>query len=115
MVDNGTISTTFMDREVSWSPENAAQATMPRLTTLTNANNYRNSSMWLRDGSFIKLRNLMISYTIPRRVARFAALKVYVQGTNLFSLDNIKFADPEQLNATYPSTSGYWIGAKFNF
>lgn len=115
LVKNGNISRTFLDRETPWTPENAAQATMPRLTTLENANNYRASSLWYRDGSFIKLRNLYLSYTFPKKMIRFADMKVYLQGSNLFSLDNIGFADPEQLSAVYPSTRSYWMGVKFNF
>lgn len=115
LVDNGTISNTFLAREVTWTPERAAEATMPRLTTLENANNYRKNSLWYRDGSFIKLRNVGISYTIPKKVAKFSDVTVSVNGTNLFSLDNIKFADPEQLEAAYPSTRVFWAGVKFNF
>lgn len=115
LVNNGNISQTFLDEEVCWTPENSARATMPRLTTQSNANNYRNSSLWYRDGSYIKLRNLLLSYTFPKSQTRIADLKVFVQGTNLFSLDNIGFADPEQLGAVYPSTRSYWAGVKFNF
>lgn len=113
--DNGNISKTFLDNETPWSPENAANATMPRLTTQANANNYRNNSLWYRDGSFLKLRNLYLAYTFPKTVTRFADLKVYLQGTNLFSLDNLGFADPEQLGVGYPATRSYWVGVKFDF
>ena len=114
-MNNGNISQTFLNEEVCWTPENKANATMPRLTTLANANNYQNSSLWYRDGSFIKLRNLMLAYTFPKSQTRFADVKVFVQGTNLFSLDNIGFADPEQLGVAYPSTRSYWAGVKLNF
>ena len=115
LVSNGTISKTFMSREVTWAPGREQYATMPRLTTQENNNNYRNNSLWYRDGSFIKLRNLGASYTIPKSVLNLCDLTVYVKGTNLFSLDNIGFADPEQLGAYYPSTRTYWAGVKFNF
>lgn len=115
LLNNGTISKTFLDRETPWTPENRANATMPRLTSEQNANNYQNSSLWYRDASFLKLRNLMFGYTFPRTMLKFADMQVYVQGTNLFSLDNIKFADPEQLVAAYPSTRSFWAGVKFNF
>lgn len=115
LVDNGNISHTFLKEEVYWTAENKAGATMPRLTTLENMNNYRASSLWYRDGSFIKLRNLLVAYTFPKSQTRFADLKVFVQGTNLFSLDNIGFADPEQLGIAYPSTRSYWAGIKLNF
>ena len=115
LLNNGTISTTFLDRETPWTPENKAAATMPRLTTQDNANNYQNSSLWYRNASFLKLRNLMVGYTFPKSMLKFADMQVYVQGTNLFSIDNIKFADPEQLAASYPSTRSFWAGIKFNF
>ena len=115
LIGNGNISQTLLDHEIPWSAERASEATMPRLTTLSNANNYRNNSYWYRDGSFIKLRNLTVAYTLPKRILRFADMKIYLQGTNLFSLDNLKTVDPEQLGAAYPSVRSYWAGVKFNF
>lgn len=115
LVENGNISQTFLDREIPWTPETASKATVPRLTTLANANNYRANSLWYRDGSFIKLRDLYICYTFPKEMVRFADMKVYLQGSNLFSLDNIGFTDPEQLGAVYPNARTYWMGVKFNF
>ena len=115
LVSNGNISNTFLNEEISWTPENKTNATMPRLTTQENLNNYRANSLWYRDGSFLKLRNLLVAYTFPKSQTRFADLKVFVQGTNLFSLDNIHFADPEQLGIAYPSTRSYWAGIKLNF
>ena len=115
LVNNGNISDTFLSRETVWTPDNRNAATMPRLTTLSNENNYRNSSLWYRDGSYIKLRNLTLAYTFPKSMTRFADIKIFLTGTNLFSADNIGFADPEQLGAAYPSTRSYWAGLKFNF
>lgn len=115
LVAKGNISTTFLNRETVWTPENKANATMPRLTTLVNDNNYRNSSLWYRDASFLKLRNLLVAYTFPKSQTHFADVKVFVQGTNLFSLDNIHFTDPELLSTAYPSTRSYWAGIKLNF
>lgn len=115
LVSNGNISNTFLDNEIPWTPENAGRATMPRLTTLPNANNYSNNSLWYRDGSFIKLRNLQVSYLFPKSKNRFADLRIYLQGTDLFSLDNLGTMDPEQLGASYPSVRSYWMGLQFNF
>ncbi len=115
LVNNSTISNTFLEREIPWSPERADEATMPRLTTLSNSNNYRNNSMWYRDGSFLKLRNLKLSYTFTKNMIKFSEMQLFVQATNLFSLDNIKFADPEQLNAAYPSMKTFWAGIKMTF
>lgn len=115
LVTNGNISRTFLDRETYWTPNHQDDATMPRLTTLANANNYRASSLWYRDGSFIKLRNLLLAYTFPKQVTRLAEVQLFVQGTNLFSLDNLDFADPENMGAAYPSVRTWWAGIKLNF
>ena len=115
LIDNGNISQTYLSNETPWTYENRSKATMPRLTTVANENNYRESSLWYRDGSFLKLRNLVVSYTFPKSMLKFADMKIFLQGNNLFSLDNIKFADPEQLQAAYPSVRTFSAGLKFNF
>ena len=112
---NRTISLTYLGRETPWTPETAASATMPRLTTQSGANNYRSNSLYYRDGSFLKLRNIGISYTIPRSLMRICDATVSLTATNLFSADTIQFADPEQLGANYPTTRVFWAGVKFNF
>ena len=112
---NSTISNTYLGREVPWTPDNAANATMPRLTTQSGENNYRSNSLYYRDGSYLKLRNVGIAYTIPRKLLKICDATVSLNGTNLFSIDKIKFADPEQLSANYPTTRVFWAGIKFNF
>ena len=115
LVSNTTISQTFLNREVTWAPGREMYATMPRLTTQENPNNYQANSLWYRDGSFIKLRNAGISYTIPKKAVKLCDITVSLTGTNLFSTDNIHFADPEQLGAYYPSLRTFWGGVKFTF
>ncbi len=115
LVSNGNLSQTLLDNEQPWTVENAASATLPRLTTLPNENNYQHNSLWFRDGSFLKLRNLRVSYLYPKVKNHFADVTVYLQGNNLFSLDNVKGFDPEQLGATYPSLRTYWMGLQFSF
>ena len=115
LVNNGNISATYLNREICWSPENKQNATMPRLTSTANNNNYRNSSFWYRDGSFIKLRNLYLAYTFSKKDTKFADIKFFLQGNNLFSLDNIHFADPELLGIAYPSVRSYSVGIKLIF
>ena len=115
IANNYTISNTFLSREIPWTPENADKATMPRLTTTGGENNYRSGSLWYRDGSFLKLRNVGVSYNIPKSVLRICDATVSLNGTNLFSIDGIQFADPEQLGAYYPVTRVFWAGIKFNF
>jgi hypothetical protein len=115
LANNSTISITYLGREIPWTPENADRATMPRLTTQSGENNFRSNSLYYRDGSFLKLRNIGISYTIPRSILRICDATVSLNATNLFSADTIQFADPEQLGANYPTTRVFWAGVKFNF
>jgi len=115
LANNGNISMTYLNREVTWTAENADKATMPRLTTQGGENNFRSNSLYYRDGSFLKLRNIGVSYTIPKSLLKICDATVSLNGTNLFSLDRIQFADPEQLGAYYPSTRVFWAGVKFNF
>ena len=115
IANNYTISLTYLNREIPWTPENADNATMPRLTTQSGENNFQDGSQWYRDGSFLKLRNIGISYTIPKRLLKVCDATVSLTATNLFSLDNIQFADPEQLGAYYPTTRVFWASVKFNF
>lgn len=115
IANNRTISLTYLGREIPWTPQNAEKATMPRLTTQSGENNFRSGSQWYRDGSFLKLRNIGVSYVIPKSLLKICDATVSLSATNLFSIDTIQFADPEQLSANYPSTRVIWAGVKFNF
>lgn len=97
-----------------WTPETAETATYPRLSASNNNNNYLGSSFYERDGSFIKLRSAEIGYTIPLYITNKIKLKsarIFVEGTNLFSLDHIRYGDPEVL-AGYPVLRTLALGAK---
>ena len=59
--NNGTASTLALD---SWTSDNPS-ATYPRLSTVNFDNNYRSSTFWKRNGSFFRLRNVMLGYTLP--------------------------------------------------
>jgi hypothetical protein len=101
--NNGKIAPIALDR---WTPETAATATYPRLTASNNLNNYRFSSFWQRDGSFLKLRSVELGYSIPQKLIekiKFANVRVFVNGTNLLSFDKMEgFVDPETRSG-YPS------------
>ncbi|MFI3327871.1 MAG: SusC/RagA family TonB-linked outer membrane protein [Rikenellaceae bacterium] len=112
----GNISNTYLERETLWTASTINTATVPRLTTISNDNNYRNNSLWLKDFSYLKLRNIVLGYDVPLKNERFPDLHVYVQATDVFSIDSIGFTDPETLSSEdYVSTRGFWAGVKFNF
>ncbi|AEE54610.1 SusC/RagA family TonB-linked outer membrane protein [Haliscomenobacter hydrossis] len=87
-----------------WTPQTAESATYPRLSSRDNLNNYQFSSFWQRDGSFIKLRSAEIGYSLPAQLTdkvRISSARIFINGTNLFSWDNLEDGDPESLTG-YP-------------
>ncbi len=111
--NNGQISPIALDR---YTPQTAATATYPRLSSTNNLNNYQFSTFWLRDASFIKLRSAEIGYTISAKLLNRGGLKgvrLFVNGTNLFSLDHIKYGDPESLTG-YPVLRTITGGVRIN-
>ena len=86
---------------------------------MNNDNNYRYSTLWQHDGSFIKLRSVELGYTIPDKITQVIKLKnvrVFVNGTNLFSLDHMEgYRDPEIAAAVYPAVKSYSIGVRVQF
>ncbi len=94
-------------------------ATYPRLSYGGNSNNYRNSTFWLRDGRYLRLKNLDFGYTLPKQVVNkihFQNVRFYVSGTNLLLLYK-KFGmwDPESLQPRgedYPITKAVTVGVQ---
>jgi hypothetical protein len=113
--NNGQIGTIALDR---WTPATAATATYPRFTTFNDDNNFRYSTLWQRDGSFIKLRSVELGYTIPSKITNAAMLenaRFFINGTNLFSLDHMKgYKDPE-FGTNYPATRSFSVGVRVQF
>lgn len=82
-----------------WSETNQnVYAQWPRLSSSPVNNNNQTSTWWLRDGTFLRLKSAEIGYTLPTKVAaklRLENLRIYVSGTNLFSLSSFKLWDAE--------------------
>lgn len=90
---NGNRSVRVLD---SWTPTNT-NATLPALS-LGGTNETVPNSYFVEDGSFIRLRNLQIGYTLPARVTEKIGmdnLRVYLQGSNLFTITDYEGFDPE--------------------
>jgi TonB-linked SusC/RagA family outer membrane protein len=112
---NTNISTFSND---AWTPATASTATLPRLSMSENLNNYRSNSIWLVDGSYLKLRTVEIYYNFPKQMLskfKLNAAQLYVRGINLFSIDKIKVMDPESIGSSYPTMSSYNLGIKIGF
>jgi len=90
----GNYQTFWLDR---WTEENPSNE-LPRLTSVDLNNNQRPSSFYVEDGSFVRLRNLQIGWNVPEKwlkKAKVESLKIYVTGTNLFTLTNYRGFDPD--------------------
>ncbi|TCD01558.1 SusC/RagA family TonB-linked outer membrane protein [Pedobacter psychroterrae] len=113
--NNGKVSEIALNR---WTPETAATATYPRLSSSDNTNNFnRFSSFWRRDASYIKLRSAEIGYTIPAsalKKLRLQKTRLFINGTNLFSLDHLEEADVEALGG-YPALRTVSLGLNLHF
>ncbi|MGX5817673.1 SusC/RagA family TonB-linked outer membrane protein [Chitinophaga lutea] len=69
-----------------WTPETAASATYPRLSSKANSNNFRVSDFWLYDNSVLQLSRVQLGYALPKNVARrlyMQSLDAYVRASNL--------------------------------
>lgn len=95
-----------------WSESNPnPNAAYPRLTRDANANNTVNSSYWLRNGAFLKLKNAEIGYT-------FKMFRAYLNGSNLLTFSPFKHWDPEMGGGSgmkYPTQRVFNIGIQFTF
>ena len=86
--------TFWLDR---WTPDNPGN-TYPRLVSNDPNNNQRPSDFYLEDGSFLRLRNIQLGYSLPESLvqkAKLQALRIYVSANNLFTITNYTGFDPE--------------------
>ncbi len=105
-----------------WTEANPSQDVMfPRLHSVGFVNNQVASTWWLRDASFIRLKNIELGYRFPKKMLRkigFETGRIYVMGNNIAVWDSIKMWDPEIGNANeglnYPIPRSYTIGLEFN-
>jgi len=105
-----------------WTPEDPRQnAAYPRLTVAgTQDNNYLNSSWWLKDGSFIRLKQVSVGYNFSSdkmKKAGVNSLYIYLSGQNLFTFSKFKLWDPElgSIGAKYPITRMATFGLRAMF
>ena len=85
----------------AWTPERGTSATLPIITTYEGAlnENYRVNDFWLRNASYLRLKNIQLTYTVPNHILRntiFRNLKVFVNGQNLLTFSPMKEFDPEK-------------------
>ncbi|MBK0384136.1 SusC/RagA family TonB-linked outer membrane protein [Pedobacter sp. SD-b] len=111
----------YANAEGSWAYypaqgiDTRATATYPRLTTSANNNNYTTSSFWIKDGDFLRLRNVEVGYNFSKYVVtnlRLQKLRLFVNAINPVTWSKLKNdynLDPEYTSG-YPTIKSYTIG-----
>ncbi|NSW95234.1 MAG: SusC/RagA family TonB-linked outer membrane protein, partial [Bacteroidales bacterium] len=107
--------------ENRWTPDNQ-DAIYPRATPNPVANNTQSADFWMRNTSYLRLKNASFGYTIPARIMqtlKMKSIRVYVASTNLFTISNLNFMDPEmgytQRDVAYPNMKSFTFGANVTF
>ena len=115
---NTNISRWYLRDRIHWTEDTKDIANLPRLSTLSNENNYQISTQWIEDGAFFKMRNLNIYYNLPQKwiqKVKMDKCQVYVRAENLFSFDKIKELNCEDLSLGYPDLFTVYLGFNINF
>ena len=104
-----------------WSPTKSdaenAKATYPRFF-IAQQNNQQNSSYWMDDASYLKLKTVVIGYTFSNQIlakSPFSMFKIYLSGQNVFSWDKVPGYDPEVTlggPSFYPQVASFVAGVK---
>lgn len=96
---NNTLSSTQKERKMLnyWTPTNT-NTNVPRLTATDANNNMRVSDRFVEDGSYLRLRNAQVGYTLHNKIiekVKLQKIRVYISGQNLLTFTNYSGLDPE--------------------
>lgn len=113
----------FMNR---WHGEGTSN-TMPRFSWSNNNDNWRTSDLYVHDGSYARIKNIQLGYTLPSNLTQkffVQKLRFYVSAENLLTMTSYKGLDPE-LNGDersngidrgyYPQARTFTVGVNLNF
>lgn len=105
----------------AWTPELGNEAKAPRISFNNKKHNYQASDLWLRDASYLRLKNIEIGYSFPKSVLKkmqINQLRVYLSGYNLLTFDSLDVLDPEMtstISPMYPLIKVVNVGVKLSF
>lgn len=118
-VNNAQMLRAYADNHWSEANQNL-YALYPRLSPIDVANNEQQSTWWMRDGGFMRLKSAEIGYSLPTRWVRKAYMqnaRFYLNGLNLLTFSKFKMWDPEMAGQGfgYPIQRVVNIGLNLNF
>ena len=114
-------SNRWISADISGDPatENP-NAEYPRLSYGPNSNNYQQSTYWLRNGSYLRLKTVEVGYTLPTQLVNkvhFNTVRIFFVGTNLLTWSAFKLCDPEMGSTDgkrYPLSKNLSLGISVN-
>lgn len=105
-----------------WTPENQKGAIYPRPSETSESWNSENSTLWLMDSSYLRLKNVTLGYTLTNRnwlkKIGVSSLGFTFSGYNLLTFSPLKYIDPEGVTSRmgdYPLVKLYSFGLNINF
>lgn len=100
-----------------WTPETAATATYPRLTTLDGSNNFRSSDFWMYRANRFDLAKIQLTYDFPLQMLKKSFVRelgIYVSGENLLTLSKERKHMEMNIGST-PQCRFFNLGVKASF
>lgn len=119
------LNSTVRRFEERWTPDNAQNATFPRAGY--DQNEYSRTDYLIEDGSYLRLRTLMLSYELPAQRLGLQRVRLYVQGHNLFTVTDYTGLNPDVNtfgqgsintgydNGAYPLAREFTVGVDLDF
>ena len=125
--NKGTTYNIFTNYQDRWTVDNPSQDVFyPRLDYGTNANNSQSSTWWLRNMSFLRMKNIELGYSFPKRWMQnmlISGARIFVRGSNLLTFSKFDLWDPEvtsdsgasRTGAVYPAMKSISAGFEIKF
>lgn len=116
LINDAKIST-YVEQQTPWTEGNKSSAGYPRLTTVSNPNNYRSSTFWYKDADFLRLRSVEFGYNFPEIITskfRTDRIRLFLRGMNLLTFSKFTYGDPETISG-YPAMKSFNVGINVHF
>lgn len=105
----------------AWTPEKGNSAKAPAISFTNKPNNIMDSDLWMRDASYLRLKNVEIAYSLPKTLLQkmhLQQVRFFASGYNLLTLDKLNIVDPESNpsnQSMYPVVMVFNFGLKLGF
>lgn len=103
-----------------WTPETASTAKYPLISAGDSPNNYQRSTLYMRDASYLRLKNIELGYTFKTTMLKnfsIESIRLFTNATNVLTFDKLDdIMDPEAPNTkSYPMQGTWNFGFQMNF